>query len=136
MTAAIVNLIYLLAAVLFIVGLKGLGHPRSAVRGNLLGALGMLLAIVATLVAQDILNPVLIVAGLAVGGVIGAVFSANILTSMMDKLIAGFIAISVLPYVIAALPPSARGIEFIPSTMHLTFPKVFTPLRGTAVTYP
>ena len=69
-------------------------------------------------------------------GVIGAVFSANILTSMMDKLIAGFIAISVLPYVIAALPPSARGIEFIPSTMHLTFPKVFTPLRGTAVTYP
>lgn len=69
-------------------------------------------------------------------GVIGAVFSANILTSMMDKLIAGFIAISVLPYVIAALPPSARGIEFIPSTMHLTFPKVLTPLRGTFATYP
>ncbi len=87
MTAAIVNLIYLLAAVLFIVGLKGLGHPRSAVRGNLLGALGMLLAIVATLVAQDILNPVLIVAGLAVGGVIGAVFALTIKMTAMPQLV-------------------------------------------------
>ncbi|MEV8357689.1 ECF transporter S component [Microbacterium sp. NPDC076895] len=67
--------------------------------------------------------------------VIGAVFSANILTSMMDKLIAGFIAISVLPYAIAALPPSARGIQFVPSTMHLRFPKVFTPLPDSVVTY-
>ncbi|MHC5003732.1 MAG: NAD(P)(+) transhydrogenase (Re/Si-specific) subunit beta, partial [Planctomycetota bacterium] len=47
------NLAYLVAAVLFILGIKGLTHPRTAVRGNLLGALGMLLAAVATVVAQD-----------------------------------------------------------------------------------
>jgi NAD(P) transhydrogenase subunit beta len=43
------NVAYLLAAVLFILGLKGLTHPRSAVRGNLLGALGMFVATAATL---------------------------------------------------------------------------------------
>lgn len=70
---------------------------------------------------------------LALGqGVIGAVLSANILTSIMDKLIAGFIAISVLPYVLAALPAHARGVEVIPSTMHARFPKVFAPVPYTA----
>ena len=38
------NFGYLLAAVLFILGIKGMTHPRTAVRGNLLGALGMLIA--------------------------------------------------------------------------------------------
>ena len=49
MQAAVVNLGYVLASVLFIFGLKGLAHPRSAVQGNALGALGMLLAVVLTL---------------------------------------------------------------------------------------
>jgi NAD(P) transhydrogenase subunit beta len=46
---SLINLAYLAAAVLFILALKGLSHPRTAVRGNLLGALGMLVAILATL---------------------------------------------------------------------------------------
>jgi NAD(P) transhydrogenase subunit beta len=46
---SLINLSYLVASVLFIVGLKGLTHPRTAVRGNLLGACGMLLATVAVL---------------------------------------------------------------------------------------
>ena len=45
MSPVIVNLAYLVASALFIIGLKGLSHPRTAVRGNLLGALGMLIAI-------------------------------------------------------------------------------------------
>jgi NAD/NADP transhydrogenase beta subunit len=49
MSAAIINLAYLLAVALFVLGLKGLSHPRTAVRGNRLGATGMLIAIVATL---------------------------------------------------------------------------------------
>jgi H+-translocating NAD(P) transhydrogenase subunit beta len=48
-TPALIDFAYLVAAVLFILGLKGLTHPRTAVRGNLIGALGMLLAIVVTL---------------------------------------------------------------------------------------
>ena len=42
----VINILYLVASVLFILGIKGLTHPRTAVRGNLLGATGMLLAIV------------------------------------------------------------------------------------------
>ena len=45
----LINFAYLVASVLFILGLKGLTHPRTAVRGNMLGALGMLLAIGVTL---------------------------------------------------------------------------------------
>ncbi len=41
---ALVKLLYLAAALLFIFGLKGLSHPRTAVRGNLLAAIGMLLS--------------------------------------------------------------------------------------------
>ena len=43
------NLAYLVASVLFIRGLKGLTHPRTAVRGNLTGSLAMLIAVLATL---------------------------------------------------------------------------------------
>ena len=46
MPSGFVNLAYLLAAALFILGLRGLGHPRTAVRGNLLGAVAMLIAVV------------------------------------------------------------------------------------------
>ena len=46
----LVQLAYLLSAVLFILGLKGLTRPRTAVRGNLLGACGLLVAVVVTLV--------------------------------------------------------------------------------------
>ena len=43
------NVAYLVAAVLFILGIKGMTHPRTAVRGNLTGSIGMLVAVVATL---------------------------------------------------------------------------------------
>ena len=45
----LINLAYLVAGILFIFGLKGLTHPRTAVRGNLFGAIGMLIAVLATL---------------------------------------------------------------------------------------
>ena len=50
------SICYLTASVLFVLGLKGLTHPRTAVRGNLLGAIGMLLAVAVTLLDRDILS--------------------------------------------------------------------------------
>ena len=52
--AAVVKLVYLIAAVLFIVGLKGMCHPRTAVQGNMAASLGMLLAVVITLLDERI----------------------------------------------------------------------------------
>ena len=58
--------LYLLAAVLFIVGLKRLQSPATARRGNQIGGAGMLLAIVVTLIRYEILNPWVIVAGVVI----------------------------------------------------------------------
>jgi len=84
------DLIYLVSAVLFITGLKGLTHPRTAVRGNLLGAMGMLLAIVATLVHQGTLDWTLVCISLGIGAVIGAVFAVKIAMTAMPQLVALF----------------------------------------------
>ena len=56
MQNALINISYLVASVLFILGLIKLGHPRTAVQGNFLGALGMLIAIIATLFERNILD--------------------------------------------------------------------------------
>jgi NAD(P) transhydrogenase subunit beta len=87
MSSAIINLVYLLASVLFIFGLKGLTHPRTAVRGNLIGGLGMLLAVVVTLMQGD-LTFELIIAGIVIGSLIGAVLSIKIQMTAMPQLVA------------------------------------------------
>ncbi len=86
----IVNLAYLLAATLFILGLKGLSHPKTAVRGNMLGALGMLLAIVVTLAANEILSFPLILLGLLIGALIGIVFALTIKMTAMPQMVGLF----------------------------------------------
>ena len=73
---------YLLSAVLFIVGLKYLGSPRTAVRGNQLGALGMLIAVVVTVAAEwggeGIIGWSLIGIGLGSGALIGFVMAKKV----------------------------------------------------------
>jgi NAD(P) transhydrogenase subunit beta len=71
----LIELTYLVASVLFILGLRGLTAPDKARRGMQLAALGMLLAVVGTLVDQRIIDYVWIVVGLAVGSAIGAAMS-------------------------------------------------------------
>ncbi len=90
MSSGLVNIAYLVAASLFIFGLKGLTHPRTAVRGNLLGALGMLLAVVITLLDQSIVGYGIILAGIVVGGGIGAVLAVRIKMTDMPQLVALF----------------------------------------------
>jgi NAD(P) transhydrogenase subunit beta len=89
-TDVLVNAAYLLAAVCFIVGLKGLAHPRTAVRGNLIGAAGMLIAVVATLWHRDLVSLEFIALGVAVGAVVGAVLAVKIRLTAMPQLVALF----------------------------------------------
>ena len=86
----IIALAYLASAVLFILGLKGLTRPKTAVRGNLLGALGMLLAVVVTLFAQGIAGYWMIGVGLVIGTVIGAVLAIKIEMTAMPEMVALF----------------------------------------------
>ena len=72
MTNYLIEFTYLLASILFILGLKGMSHPESAKRGMHLAELGMLMAIVGTLLHQEIIGYYWIIAGLIIGGGIGA----------------------------------------------------------------
>jgi NAD(P) transhydrogenase subunit beta len=83
------NVVYLVAAVLFILDLKMLAHPRTAVRGNYLGALGMLLAIAATLVSGR-LEWTYIVLGIAIGSGIGATAALRVKMTAMPELVGLF----------------------------------------------
>ena len=89
-TPDVISIGYLVAAVLFILGLKALGRPRTAPRGNLLGATGMLLAILVTLLDQSIISYGVLVAGLALGGLIGAVLALRVQMTAMPELVALF----------------------------------------------
>ena len=84
-----INLAYLFSAVLFIVGLKGLTHPRSAVRGNLLGSLGMLVAVLVTLAVTDV-KPIIWLAGILVGTAGGVWLARTIQMTQMPQLVAMF----------------------------------------------
>ena len=90
MTALLINAGYLVAAVLFIFGLKGLTHPRTAVRGNRLGSCGMLLAIVITLTDHGIVGFEVILIGIVIGAAIGAVLAVKIEMTSMPELVALF----------------------------------------------
>ena len=92
--AAIWDIGYLVAALLFILGLKKLGHPRTAPTGNLYGASGMLLAVAVTLARIEsetgILGWELIVGGLALGALIGTWMALRIKMTGMPEMVALF----------------------------------------------
>jgi NAD(P) transhydrogenase subunit beta len=85
----IANIGYLVAAVLFILGIKGMTHPRTAVRGNMLGAVGMLIAVVVT-VAMTHVQPWVWIGGMIVGTGVGAWMSARVQMTQMPQLVALF----------------------------------------------
>jgi NAD(P) transhydrogenase subunit beta len=90
MSLELINLWYIASAALFIFGLKQLGSPATAVRGNQLSAVAMLIAIVATLFHQDILEFQWIIASVAVGSVIGAFAAQRIAMTSMPEMVALF----------------------------------------------
>ncbi len=85
-----VDLAYLAAAVAFILGLRQLGSPRTARSGNRMAAIGMLAAIILTLVSEDIVNWVTVGAGLAVGAGLGGWFAVRVQMTSMPQMVAAF----------------------------------------------
>ncbi|MFT5605992.1 MAG: NAD(P) transhydrogenase subunit beta, partial [Paracoccaceae bacterium] len=82
------DLAYLFAAVLFVLGIKGLTKPKTAVRGNLLSATGMLLAVVITLIDKSIVSYDMIIGGAVLGAVIGFVIAKKVQMTAMPQLVA------------------------------------------------
>jgi H+-translocating NAD(P) transhydrogenase subunit beta len=80
-------LVYLVASVCFIFGIKKLSSPKTARQGNQLSALGMLLAIVVTLIDQRIISYELIILGAIIGSLIGAVFALKVQMTGMPQMV-------------------------------------------------
>ncbi len=86
----ILSLTYLVAGVLFILGLKDMTHPRTAVRGNLVSAVAMFLAVVATVLWFEVLHPGVLLAGIIVGAAIGTWLAVSVEMTAMPQLVGLF----------------------------------------------
>lgn len=89
MNPATINFVYIVSSILFVLGIKMLGSARTARKGNTLSSVGMLLAIVVTLLYKG-LDYRWIIAGLAVGSVIGAVAARKVRMTAMPEMVALF----------------------------------------------
>jgi NAD(P) transhydrogenase subunit beta len=89
-----VNSLYILAVILFVVGLRGLAGPRTAVRGNKIAAVGMAIAVIATLIGEHVIpdaeTAILIAVGIAIGTAIGIPSARSVKMTAMPQMVALF----------------------------------------------
>ena len=88
MNTTLIQFAYLVASVLFILGLRNLSSPRTATLGNQMAAVGMLIAIVATLLVQGVVDYPIVIAGIVVGSLIGAFAATRIQMTDMPQMVA------------------------------------------------
>lgn len=86
----IIVLAYLLSSVLFILGLKYLSSPKTARRGNLFAMIAMLIAIIATLIKNEIVDFTFIITGLIIGSTIGVIIARGVSMTAMPQMVALF----------------------------------------------
>ena len=117
-----VALAYLASGVLFILALRGLSSPATSRAGNRYGMIGMLIAVVTTLVTHEIASLPEILAALALGGAIGWIIARRIAMTDMPQLVAAFHSLVGLAAVLvgwaAYLNPEAFGIVGPDGTIH------------------
>ena len=116
-----IDALYIVAFVLFIVGLRGLAGPKTAVRGNWTAAVGMLIAFVATLlidgVIEDAEDAILIAVGVVVGTIIGVPAARSVKMTAMPQMVALFngagggaaALVAILEFIHATSPETGPG---------------------------
>jgi NAD(P) transhydrogenase subunit beta len=82
-----IQISYLIAASLFIIGLKRLGSPATARQGNVLAAVGMLIAIVVTLLDRSVLNYEMILVAIIIGSVLGTIMAKTVAMTDMPQMV-------------------------------------------------
>ena len=118
---------YLVSAALFIFGLKKLGHPRTAPFGNQLGAMGMLVAVLTTILSMELASSpaywTLIIAGLVIGSLIGYWLAVRVEMTGMPELVAMFNGFGGAASALVALSEIRKYIEdsnTVPEGLELT----------------
>ena len=84
------SILYVVSSILFIIGIKRLSHPKTARNGNFIASLGMLIAIITTLVSSSTVNLELVAIGIIIGSVIGAFFAIRVEMTQMPQMVAIF----------------------------------------------
>ena len=84
------NALYVFSSVLFIFGIKRLSHPKTARSGNFIASMGMLIAIVTTLLANSNISIELVAIGIVIGAIIGAFFAIRVEMTQMPQMVAIF----------------------------------------------
>ncbi|WP_033068401.1 NAD(P)(+) transhydrogenase (Re/Si-specific) subunit beta [Thalassospira australica] len=106
--------LYLVASVCFILSLRGLSSPESARNGNILGMVGMAIAIFTTLASPSVLSYTTIIVGILIGGAIGTIIALKIQMTALPQLVAAFHSLVGLAAVFVAgaalYSPGAYGI--------------------------
>ena len=90
MSPGIVAILYLISALLFIFALRGLSHPESSRRGNIFGIIGMIIAIITTLMFKSVLSYTEIGTAILIGGFIGTFIALKIEMTALPQLVAAF----------------------------------------------
>ncbi len=107
----LIALAYLIAAIMLILGLKGLASPRTAVRGNQLAAGGMLLAVLATLTSAEIVEYQWIAIGIGVGAAVGIALTLTVKFTAMPQLVAAFNGFGGAASALVAIAVAFVGIQ-------------------------
>ena len=106
--------LYLISAVFFILSLRGLSSPKTAIKGNVFGIAGMIIAVCATLFSPFVSSYSFIIAAIAIGAVIGLIIAKRIAMTALPQLVAAFHSLVGLAAVFVAwasfLSPSTYGI--------------------------
>ena len=90
MSNSLVSVLYLISALLFIFALRGLSHPESSRLGNIFGVIGMIIAIVTTLMFKSVLSYLEIGLAILLGGTIGSIIAIRIKMTALPQLVAAF----------------------------------------------
>src|SRR5881392_1202143 len=114
MSESLSALLYLVAAICFIMALRGLSSPATARGGNIFGIVGMVIAILTTLASPEVVSYWLIVIGIVIGGAVGAYIARQIQMTALPQLVAAFHSLVGLAAVCVATAafaaPEAYGI--------------------------
>ncbi|MBK19380.1 MAG: NAD synthetase [Rhodospirillaceae bacterium] len=121
MSEDLTGLAYLVAAICFILALRGLSSPETARRGNLIGIVGMIVAIGTTLASPHVLSYSWILGGIVIGGAIGTIIALKIQMTALPQLVAAFHSLVGLAAVFIATAtlyaPDAYGIGSVGSIL-------------------
>ncbi len=120
-----VNLSYIAAAILFVFGIKMLGHADTARKGNQISSIGMALAIIVTLLSQG-LDYKIVVGGIAVGSVIGFVAAKRVQMTGMPELVALFNGFGGLASLLVGWAEYQRACHTTPAGIDFSKVETFT----------